>query len=380
MQQTLPESETRESRISLNSGEKLANQGNEASSLHRSFGLDAARTVAISLVLMAHFSHKNLDSLGFWGVELFFALSGYLIGQILWRNYSQAGSWSRHHIANFWYRRWWRTLPNYYLFLLVLLFQQWQNGKSPSLAETSTFLWFGQDLLERNYGFYSQSWSLCIEEWFYLLFPVVLLAFAKLGLKPKLSFLLVLVTFFVGSAVIRNSVLDLKLMLATREITFARLDAIAFGVAIAYLQSLIELDFKKRILLFFIGSLLLLVSIGGVHSAGYTTLRGYWPLVSVPLGFACMLPLISLWQMPNGYLRYAALGVKKISLWSYSIYLSHGPIMWICYQLLDNHRDSFYGNLFSKVLGMVVTLIVSCLLYNFFEVPLTKKRPAELKA
>ena len=380
MQQTLSETESKASQLSLNAASQPVDQAAEASLLHRSFGLDAARAVAISLVLMAHFSHKSLDSLGFWGVELFFALSGYLIGQILWRNYSQASHWTRHHIANFWYRRWWRTLPNYYLFLLVLLFQQWQNGKVPSLAELSSFLWFGQDLLERNYGFYSQSWSLCIEEWFYLLFPLVLFGFTKLGLKPKSAFLLVLLTFFVGSALVRTSVLDLKLMLATREITFARLDAIAFGVAIAYLQSLVELDVKKRILLFAVGGGLLLVSIGAVHAEGYTTLRGYWPLVSVPLGFACLLPLISLWQMPTGWLRYAALGAKKISLWSYSIYLSHAPIMWVFYELMAKQRSSFYGNLLSKVLGLAVTLVVSGLLYNFFEIPLTKKRPAEIKA
>jgi peptidoglycan/LPS O-acetylase OafA/YrhL len=380
MQQALPEYKIGKLGSSLNSDEMTAGQVAEASPLHRSFGLDAARAFAICLVLIAHFSHKNFDSLGFWGVELFFALSGYLIGQILWRNYSQVNNWTRHHITNFWYRRWWRTLPNYYLFLLVLLFQQWQNNKVPSLAEISNFLWFGQDLFERNYGFYSQSWSLCIEEWFYLLFPLVLFAFSRLGLKPKPAFLLVLLTFFVGSAIVRSSVLDLKVMLATREITLGRLDAIAFGVAMSYLQSTIELDIKKRILLSLVGIVLLLISISAVYSAGYTTLRGYWPLVNVPLGFALMLPLISLWQMPNGYLKYAALGVKNISLWSYSIYLSHAPIMWIFYQWLDNQRGSFYGNLLSKVLGLATTLLVSSLLYKFFEVPLTKYRPAELKA
>ncbi|RYE13802.1 MAG: hypothetical protein EOP34_08005 [Rickettsiales bacterium] len=85
-------------------------------STHRSFGLDLARAIAIGLVLMSHFGHNALDALGFWGVELFFALSGFLIGQILWRNFSQTDNWSGKQILNFWQRRWWRTLPNYYLF------------------------------------------------------------------------------------------------------------------------------------------------------------------------------------------------------------------------------------------------------------------------
>ncbi|HEX7914772.1 acyltransferase family protein, partial [Rudaea sp.] len=87
----------------------------------RRFGLDAWRALAILLVLVGHASFwflpltRELDvwySLAFLGVELFFVLSGFLIGGILIDKF-RSGSF---HLRQFWIRRWLRTLPNYFLF------------------------------------------------------------------------------------------------------------------------------------------------------------------------------------------------------------------------------------------------------------------------
>ena len=101
----------------------------------RSFGLDLLRTLAIGFVLLAHFA-KVFDSIGFWGVELFFALSGFLIGKIIWENYNSSNSYNMNLVANFWKRRWWRTIPNYYLFLLVMIVFQWIWSKQFTGFET----------------------------------------------------------------------------------------------------------------------------------------------------------------------------------------------------------------------------------------------------
>ncbi|MFL6588990.1 MAG: acyltransferase family protein, partial [Chthoniobacterales bacterium] len=93
----------------------------------RVFGLDLLRAVAILMVVCAHgfvvlyphfgeplgfFGHG-----GFYGVELFFVLSGFLIGQILIRkgaDLARAGN-----VAFFYTRRWFRTLPLFFLFLVA---------------------------------------------------------------------------------------------------------------------------------------------------------------------------------------------------------------------------------------------------------------------
>jgi len=86
--------------------------------MNRNLGLDLIRAVAISLVLFAHSIQSVIFgiSIGVLGVEIFFVLSGYLIGQILIRDFSNNASIST--LANFWLRRWFRTLPLYYAIIL----------------------------------------------------------------------------------------------------------------------------------------------------------------------------------------------------------------------------------------------------------------------
>src|SRR5688572_4697894 len=86
----------------------------------RKIGLDLPRALAITLVLVSHFV-KRCEILGFYGVELFFALSGFLIGGILYRDLAASPGWTFPRVKHFWFRRWWRTLPNYYLFLIIAL-------------------------------------------------------------------------------------------------------------------------------------------------------------------------------------------------------------------------------------------------------------------
>src|SRR4051812_49944246 len=93
----------------------------------RVFGLDLLRAVAILMVVCAHgfvvlyphfgeplgfFGHG-----GFYGVELFFVLRGFLIGQIVIRAAGHLGPAA--NVAFFYVRRWFRTLPVFFLLLII---------------------------------------------------------------------------------------------------------------------------------------------------------------------------------------------------------------------------------------------------------------------
>jgi len=344
----------------------------------RSLGLDVLRSLAISLVLLAHFA-KIFESIGFWGVELFFALSGYLIGKIIWKNYNSSIKYSFKLMLNFWKRRWWRTIPNYWLFLVVMIVFQWL--RSSQITNEITILkslLFLQNITSREEGFYSVSWSLCIEEWFYLLFPLLLLLLSFLKLPPKTTYLLCISIFIISSVFIRLYLIEQNVGHSLRGITLARLDAIVFGVFVVFITKLIHGNSKVFNYLFIAGSLILIFCIKQVHFSNilYNEIRSQQLyLMLAPLSFSLIIPIIEKFEMKFIQANWLKKSIQNISLWSYSIYLSHIPVLFFSYYLTSSFRINSLGNLASKILGLILTIFISAMVYKYFEKPITDKRP-----
>ena len=149
---------------------------------NRVFGLDIIRAYAILQVVLIHGNLvlSNVNT-GFpWvrlveGVEVFFVLSGFLIGQILISTFEKKG-FSAGVIMGFLKRRWFRTLPNYYLVLLVnvaLVFTGLIDEEAKYI--NYKYLIFLQNFAHPLFGFFWESWSISVEEWFYLLFPATII-------------------------------------------------------------------------------------------------------------------------------------------------------------------------------------------------------------
>lgn len=149
-------------------------------------GLDLLRAVAIVWVMAYHLvSHgprlPAIADLGWMGVDLFFVLSGFLIGGQVFAACasSQGPDWRAYTL-----RRVLRVLPAYLAVLgLYLWLPAWRE--SPGLAPTWQFLTFTSNLFPdyaRNTAF-SHAWSLCVEEHFYLLLPLVVIALSR---RPSL--------------------------------------------------------------------------------------------------------------------------------------------------------------------------------------------------
>jgi peptidoglycan/LPS O-acetylase OafA/YrhL len=183
----------------------------EATHKQRSFGLDLIRAVAISMVLIAHgVSLHGVPLLGDLtsGVDLFFVLSGFLIGRI----YFQSSSRSGFSLLGFWRARWWRTLPPYLAALALSWALALHPGIRPPLEIRATYLLFLQNYTG-IFGF-TPSWSLCVEEHFYLLLPLAGLAIGRwlgrdaLGWFLPVSFFLPtiarVVSLYVGGGLLDN--------------------------------------------------------------------------------------------------------------------------------------------------------------------------------
>lgn len=339
----------------------------------RVFGLDFARALAIILVLLSHFSQK-IHVLGFFGVELFFALSGYLLGQIMWRIFDKGASVAI--VFNFWQRRWFRTIPNYFLFLFLMIpFHIYIKKDIIDWSVISEYFYFGQNLLKESNYFYGISWSLCVEEWFYLLFPIPIFLFRKLGFKNINSFCFTILLFYVSCFIVKNYLLGTGIH-NLRMVALGRLDSITSGVLVAVI--LLNFNKKRTNGLALLGVLLFVLSLCLMMISKKDYNENMLLLFLIPLSFSLFLPKIERLRLPENKFHFIRNAVTNLSLWSYSIYLSHIPILFTLYYLTDGLSNSLFMKLCVKVLGFILTILVSRWLFVYFEMPLTNKRPKEL--
>ncbi|KFF11548.1 hypothetical protein IW15_15150 [Chryseobacterium soli] len=145
----------------------------------RVFGLDILRCLAILFVVIGHGNYllptkisNIIDYFIFDGVSVFFVLSVFLIGGILIKEIENKDI-SFKLILNFWKRRWFRTLPNYFLILIILCILSVSFDKDfDGIRSIARYFVFSQNLFTPHPGFFPEAWSLSVEEWFYLLNPI----------------------------------------------------------------------------------------------------------------------------------------------------------------------------------------------------------------
>ncbi|MFI5736331.1 acyltransferase family protein [Kribbella sp. NPDC051587] len=152
-------------------------------SLKRFPALDGLRAIAALMVVVFH--NQGPDWVQGWiGVQIFFVISGYLITTLMLREEDRNG---RISFKKFYARRIFRILPVYFVLLAVTLIAQIFSGtvtSRPPGSELPLYLFFFNEF--GHGGSYGQSWSLGIEQKFYLFWP--LLAFSAILVQRKAKF------------------------------------------------------------------------------------------------------------------------------------------------------------------------------------------------
>ena len=363
---------------------------------NRIYGLDILRAVAILFVVIGHgmwllpeetyVFHKIFL---FDGVSLFFVLSGFLIGGILiklldWQRASRA------LLLNFWIRRWFRTLPNYFLILIVLFVLSTYHNEGVSLSGIKSYFIFSQNLISPHPYFFPEAWSLSVEEWFYLITPVFIFVVIRgFGVSPKKAILLVAGTALVAVMVYRYAkFLNMEITNAHawdehfRKQVFTRLDCLMYGVLCAYIQY-----FAKDVWLRYKGTLLFLglALFALVKILFLTKVFPYGGLYSCVFSFsveslatALLLPYLSDLKKGSGKIHAA---VTLISLTSYSMYLLHLTI--VQYYIISkvSWENYFAHEVLSSVvqyaLYWVLTIGGAIVVYKYYEIPGTRLRDHE---
>lgn len=301
-------------------------------------GLDVVRALAIMLVMMAHgvllasavVSHQFRTSLlylgGYFGVELFFALSGLLIVGGLLRRLDKRPTLAWQDIWAFWQRRWWRTLPNYFVFLAlnIAVFSIWFDTPTPDIR----YIAFWQNLAWPHPPAMPEAWSLAVEEWFYLLLPLLLALGLALLTAPHKAIPVVLAGWIVLGTAARVATTwwaDPTWDEGLRKVALLRLDAIAWGgLAACWLHYRPETAHRtaKPLLKLGIASMAVCVAwllVGATRQ--FQPVSAYvWLFTLTGASAALCLPMAALW-------RPVRRGIMPIITWlsriSYSLYLVH---------------------------------------------------------
>ena len=366
-----------------------------ASDPRRYDGLDTLRSLAIILVFVYHYrvfvsrapSFGLISELGWTGVDLFFVLSGYLIGNQLFSGLAKGQALS---VRAFYLRRALRTLPNFYVVLaLFFLFPAVMGGNTP--PPLWRFLTFTQNINLQPGTAFSHAWSLCIEEQFYLLLPPVALMLARRG-RIGSAWLAVVGGIAAGMAW-RGLMWSRYGTLADNGAqgyypnvyyaSLGRFDEFLPGVAVALIRNF-HRDTWDRMLRH--GNAWLaagLVSTAGVY---WLLERSYWidghgyGFAGTAFGYSLVAMAFSLLVVaamsPGSLLyRFRVPGAAALAAWSYAVYLVHKPVSQIVKAQLAPAGIGPWGVL---AIAALASLAGGWLLHRVVETPFMNLRDRRL--
>lgn len=357
------------------------------------------RTLAVMLVLLSHSmaflpfiwpKEYLYNFTGFAGVEIFFVLSGFLIGNIMYKSFQK--KLDKHGLKVFWIRRWFRTLPLYYIVLaLNIVLTMAMEGTNAVPMTAFLFPFFLQNFLWPHPYFFIPAWSLTIEEYFYLLFPLVLFLFMNARKIPfHRSFLLMIAIFLTIPLLLRITsftVLELGYInkfrpgfeahwdLHFRKINLFRLDAIGMGVFVAYLNNNYKAflqKWKNSLLLASLAVLSLAVWLffHFVHPDKINVVSAILIFPVFSIGFALSMPFLQ-GMRSMGILSSPITFISKVS---YSIYLLHTLLSDFVFKHIysDSYPLLYQGLIW--FLFIATSIGISALSYRFIELPFTQRR------
>jgi peptidoglycan/LPS O-acetylase OafA/YrhL len=361
-------------------------------------GLDGLRGLAILLVILCHYiGNPDHAPLGFWphrslmaftagwsGVDLFFVLSGFLIGGILLdaRN-------TPHYFRAFYMRRVFRILPIYYLWTLLfaattiaaLLFFPGRLDVAPgNLLRVPVQLLFLQNIFigmpHFTWTWFVVTWSLAIEEQFYLLAPPLIRFLSPRRLVAALALTIVLaplLRFMLFRYWAPGTYLCAYLMPC-------RADSLSCGIllAVAWRDARFREFIRSHATLLHRVLIVLFLGVGGllwwlVHPINVVTVTvGYsW----LALFYSALLLTV----VSQSRALLTALMRSRFLGWlggiSYCVYLLHDAFNFFAHAVLLHAMPQLYSfrQLAASAVALVATLGVASLSWRFFEKPLVRR-------
>jgi peptidoglycan/LPS O-acetylase OafA/YrhL len=368
-------------------------QATEYESNHKAPGLDLLRAAAVILVVIYHYSIRKTEApfsivgqYGWMGVDLFFVLSGFLIGNQLFRSLKRNKGIN---FSQFFLRRVLRTFPNF-LAVLGIYFAFPNLREFATLPPIWKYLTFTQNLglMRQATGAFSHAWSLCVEEQFYLIMPLAaLFLYKRKSANTILAAVLAVLCFGIAirstlwTIILRpvfeasqghnfSSIYDKYIYYPT----FSRLDGLLVGVSLAMVKNFKSAIWKRvtnhGFLSILIGSIFLGAAMA-LCEIKYSLLGSAMIFPLVAIGFGAF--LIAAVSPSLCFSRIAIPGVSWIATLSYAMYLTQKLVFYWGEEQLRHFGLNPVTYLGFAIL-MFALIVVSSALYFTVERPFLKLR------
>ncbi len=311
-------------------------------------GLDLLRALAIVVVVIYHaalFGFKlpgRVDRFGWIGVDLFFVLSGYLIGGQLLAPLAHGRPID---LRRFFARRALRIIPAYFVILAVYAFlPSWREY--PEISPLWKFVFSVQNIDLHGGTAFSHAWSLAVEDQFYLLLPIILILVSRWRRAR----------FIIPCAIVLGGIV-LRAFLAWQNLaetgvsfrgfqtwiyypTWTRLDPLVFGVALAAIEKFRPQGWRRLMNLapwLLLPGLALIVYALYLGEGDYVAVAAaIWQFPLIALGMAALLVCA---VSPRLILRRVKIpGAAFIASIAYSAYLTQKLVIHFVAQFCSSHN------------------------------------------
>ncbi len=363
--------------------------------------LDGLRGLAILLVIFYHYTNgealtranglayyvERIASPGWTGVNLFFVLSGFLIGGIL---IDARGSDT--YFRTFYIRRFFRIIPIYYLWICLYIAlvsaagpaiqaRSFSGKALPRGFEVYAHFLFLQNVIPHNWAatpglwgsWVSHLWSLAVEEQFYLLAPLMIFWLSPRQLKIVLAGIVCCVPF------IRVALLFHVHRIDVVRVMPAYADALALGIltAIVWRASASRLWLSRNLRFLYWATALFFAGFGLLW--WYDPSSGSFGVASVGLTwiaiFYALLVLIVLAGSEGWIARVMRIGwLRNVGRVSYCMYIIHLVVDLFCHAILLHTRPRIVtlAGAGVSVLAAIITYGIAVVSWRIFEGPLVR--------
>jgi peptidoglycan/LPS O-acetylase OafA/YrhL len=342
------------------------------------FELDVLRGIAIVLVMGVHVpAYPIWSTVGGYGVDLFFVLSGFLISNLLFTEYRSTGDI---RLKRFFFRRALKLFPSFYL-LLILTILYCLIWRVPFTGRSL----LGELILTQNYigSIWGHTWSLAVEEHFYILLPLALAFFMRRHKGADDPFRPI-PYLFLGLAV---TCLSARIGNALQHSSFAhrvhyepshlRFDSLFFGVFISYLHNF-RPEFLRRAMsnpwrfpIALMSVLALLPAIVLPPSDRFMYTLGF-TLLYISFGTMLLLSIYKETDRPRPKPGFATRALAGMGVFSYTLYLWHVPMAQAFSSLAP--RFAHVNEYVLHAIYFTTSIAVGILASKLVELPILKLR------